>query len=187
MAHRRGTSFRGRGISEAQRRKKSWFAFNTDPGADLFKISLTPPDLVAQGESVAVAFADGVGFSPSVIESTVLRIRGMVDIPKSTVASGGLSIVFAFGIGFVTNEAAAALAVPNPATATGADWDGWMFLRTSTQIALDITGTMLDVKAMRKWKSGTSLVLVAGLATDLSGGAGGMDFSIQARALLLLP
>jgi len=183
MGHR--SSFRPRGgITESQRRKKSWFS--VQPPSDIFGFSLLPPDIAFAGSTLALAIADGLG-TPTLIESTLLRIRGAVEVPKSIVGTGGNSDIFAFGIGYVTNEAALAGAVPNPATASGADWDGWIFLRTSGQAALDITGTVMDSKAMRKWKSGTSLVFVAGLATDQIVGTIGQPFEVQARLLFMLP
>jgi len=94
---------------------------------------------------------------------------------------------FAFGIGIVSDEAAEALAVPNPATATGYDWDGWMFLRNSNQIPVDVQGTIIDVKAMRKWKSGDSIVFVAGSSAGSGGGQVGQPFEFSLRGLFLLP
>jgi len=184
MAHR--SSFRPRGgVLQSQRRKKSWFA--TGSPSDTWGFSLQPADVPFPGSSLSLAFSDGAETSPSLLESTLLRIRGMVDIPKSVIGTGGNSDIYAFGIGFVTNEAAEAGAVPNPATILGAEWDGWMFLRSSTQIALDITGTIMDSKAMRKWNTGNSLVFVAGFATDQISGSVGLPFDFQTRMLFLLP
>jgi len=196
MAHRRGGSFRGRGISESQRRKRSWFSADGAilVGSDLAATSLTPATLSGPGQTIAV-----LNFSASdnkLEESTILRIRGYVEVPKSVVntSSAGNTSVFAFGIGVVSDEAAKSVtglsgfdAVPNPATASGVDWDGWMFLRSSNQSPVDVTGTILDVKAMRKWKSGDSLVFVAGAATDVAGGVTAQQFTMSLRMLLLLP
>jgi len=108
-------------------------------------------------------------------------------VTKSLYATAGSTTVFAFGIGIVSDAAAEALAVPNPATATGYDWDGWLFIRQSSQIAVDIQGTVVDVKAMRKWKSGDSIVFVMGSATDEVGGAASGSASFSLRGLFLLP
>jgi len=182
MGHRRG-SFRGQRVSETQRRKRSWQAF-TDT-LDSWRIVLNPPALVSAGSTLALVSFDGAGTFPGLIESTILRMRGMLDMPKS-VMTAATQTIQAFGIGFVTNEAALAGAVPNPATASGAEWDGWMFIRTSTQIALDIQGTVLDIKAMRKWDTGQSLVFVAGAETD-STTTGNDLFKMSIRGLFLLP
>jgi len=186
MANRSRSTFRGRGISDTQRRKKAWIDMNTQSasGNDISGSLLTPPDLVVQGDSVEILqFPSQAGF----LESTILRIRGNLEVPKSIYGVGGVFTVFAFGIGIVSDDAAVASAVPNPATATGYDWDGWMFLRQSNQAAVDVTGTMLDIKSMRKWKSGDSIVLVAGMATNQGGGEIGQPFGFSIRGLFLLP
>jgi len=189
MANR--SRFRSRGISETQRRKKAWIDMNAAPagpgGVDLSGGGLQPPDVVSAGNSLALLqFPSQQGF----LESTILRIRGSLNVPKSTyldsaVSSGSTS--FAFGIGIVSDESAAALAVPNPATSSGYDWDGWMFLRQSDTTALDPAGVIVDVKAMRKWKSGDSIVFVAGLATGQGSGEVGQVFGFSLRGLFLLP
>jgi len=181
------TGTRSRGISQTQRRKKMWVDLNPAAalGSDLSSGCLLPPPIAAVGESVAVLqFPAQQGFN----ESTLLRIRGTLDVPKSTPEPGaGSSEIAAFGIGIVSDQAAEALAVPNPATATGYDWDGWMFLRQSTQIAVDVQGTMVDVKSMRKWESGQSIVFVAGAATDSVAGFTVSKFCFSLRGLFLLP
>lgn len=187
MAHRRG-SFRGRsGISDTQRRKKAWIDMNVAPGNqdDISGGALAAPALVAPGDSVSVLqFPSQPGF----LESTILRIRGNVSVPKSTYGEiTALTSVFAFGIGVVSDEAATALAVPNPATATGYDWDGWLFLRQGNSTALEPNAEIVDVKAMRKWKSGDSIVFVAGLATNAVVGEGAMPVAFSLRGLFLLP
>jgi len=186
MAHRR--SFRGRSTSDSQRRKKSWFTVGGF-SEDIAGFTLSPPTLASPGSSLQLLSTDGFGASPSILESTILRIRGFLDIPKSDYDenAANATTVRAFGIGLVTNEAAQSAAVPNPATVLGAEWDGWMFLRSSTQVALDITGTLLDVKAMRKFETGMSLVFVAGAATDLPAGVIPGLYKCNPRLLFLLP
>jgi len=85
----------------------------------------------------------------------------------------------------VSDDAAAALAVPNPATATGYDWDGWMFLRQGNSAALEPNAEIVDVKAMRKWKSGDSIVFVAGFSG--LGTPTNQVFPFSLRGLFLLP
>jgi len=186
MARNSRSNFR-RGISETQRRKKAWIDMNLGAffGNDVAGGGMTPPDIVGVGESVALLqFPSQPGFA----ESTLLRIRGSLTVPKSDFNNNpGLVNVFTFGIGVVSDQSAEALAVPNPATATGYDWDGWMFLRTSDQSTVEAQATQVDVKAMRKWKSGDSIVFVAGMATSNSTGLVGQSFGFSLRGLFLLP
>jgi len=185
MARNSRSTFR-RGISETQRRKKSWLDMNVAAsiGEDQSGGDLTPPTLVAAGASLSLLqfFSQ-----PGLIESTLLRIRGVLSVPKSTYAPFTGNEIFAFGIGIVSDSAAEALAVPNPATATGYDWDGWMFLRQNATAAVDPAGEVVDVKAMRKWKSGDSIVLVAGMSTSDLVGTVGQSFQFSLRGLFLLP
>jgi len=186
MARNSRSTFR-RGVSETQRRKKAWIDMNAAVGfgEDLSGGGLEPPTLGGPGSSLAVLqFPSQSGF----LESTILRIRGVVNIPKSTYGVVATSTtIFAFGIGIVSDAAATALAVPNPATATGYDWDGWMFVRQSDAVPVDVQGTQLDIKSMRKWKSGDSIVIVAGLATSAPGGAAQLATGFSIRGLFLLP
>jgi len=185
MAHRR--AFRTSGL----RRKKLWANLDfTQPGENVAISGFTPADVVAPGGSVSAIFFSA-NAAPAITESTILRIRGYIDVPKSTsssIQSAASSTAFAFGIGLITDEAAlVASAIPNPASITGADWDGWMFLRSSTQIPVDVQGTMLDVRAKRKFQSGMSLVFVAGMETSKVGGDVGQAFFGSFRGLFLLP
>jgi len=187
MARNSRSTFR-RGISETQRRKKAWVDMNaaTAVGEDLSGGAIKPPDVGSPGDSLALLqFPSQPGFT----ESTILRIRGSLAIPKSTYGDSGQNIteIYAFGIGVVSDAAAEALAVPNPATASGYDWDGWLFLRQNSTAPLEPTAEIVDVKAMRKWKSGDSIVFVAGLATDSPTGAFGLATSFSLRGLFLLP
>jgi len=144
---------------------------------------MQPPDVTGGGDSIQVLqFPSQPGFT----ESTLLRIRGTLNVPKSfySLTPGG-NEVFAFGIGIVSDTSAAALAVPNPATATGYDWDGWLFLRQAGSVAVEPTGELVDIKAMRKWRGGDSIVFVAGLATGAS--EVGAPFTMSLRGLFLLP
>ena len=183
MAH--GRSFRGRGISDAQRRKKSWSPLGDGQSAGSpIGFRLAVPAQVAAGSDATLLFF-GTSLNPGLAESTILRIRGSIDVPKSVDSGVGSHIQIAFGICVVPELSAGV--TPNPATLEGQNWDGWMFLRSSTQIALDVQGTMLDVKAQRKIKSGDALVLIAGVATDQSGGAAEQIVFGNVRALVLLP
>jgi len=52
---------------------------------------------------------------------------------------------------------------------------------------VDPAGEIVDVKAMRKWKSGDSIVFVAGSATSDLTGQLGLNFLFSLRGLFLLP
>jgi len=189
MVHRR--SFRGgRGVSESQRRKKAWFGMNVSPGQgnDLSGGGLTPPDLVGAGESSKSLVFLSSG-NEALAESTLLRIRGSLDFPGNTISpSNASNEIFCFGIGVVSDTAATfETGIPNPATGVGYDWDGWMFLRSSSLKPADANATLVDVKSMRKWRSGESIVFVAGMATNNVAGMLGQQFQFNLRGLFLLP
>jgi len=189
MAHRRSFT-RGRsGISDAQRRKKSWFGVGLQ-GSNATGLAIATGNTggVAGGSvGLGIVDADQAALT-GLLEGTILRIRGSILVPKSTLSTVASSqTTVAFGIGFVTDEAALAGAVPNPASENGADWDGWMFYRSSTLETVDSQGGIMDVKSMRKWNSGTSLVFVAGVETGQPGGASSFEVKILSRILFLLP
>jgi len=186
MAHRRG-SFRrgGSGISESQRRKKTWtglaLAASVVNGFEIRVPTITPGNSILS--LVFFSAADSLGLT----ESTLMRIRGSVSVPKSSLSvSEGFTV--GFGIAMVTDEAAVAGSVPNPATPEGADWDGWLFFRSNTIGPADANATIMDAKAMRKFQGGTSLVFVGGNASN-AGGLSAPEAVIEfvGRALFLLP
>jgi len=186
MAHRRGTSgFRK--IPDSLRRKKSWSGF-TAVGDSFNGFQLDSGSTAGPGGSTGILFFDSASAAAiGLLEGTLIRMRGSILVPKSVILSGAGSIVTAFGIGFVTDEAALAGAVPNPASATGADWDGWMFYRSTVLDTVESNAGILDVKSMRKWNSGMSLVMVAGMETDAVGGAVTQNVDAVIRGLFLLP
>jgi len=188
MARQR-SGFRGRGISESQRRKKTWAALtigqNLSNGMSIFTGSTGG----VPGSSLGlVSFS--ADSTTGLSESTILRIRGSVLIPKSVpsaaVGAGG-DEVYGFGVAMVTDEAAAVGAVPNPASAEGVAWDGWQFIRSNVATAVDATGTIMDVKAMRKFDGGQSLIFVAGVSSDDPAGSSGLQIEFVGRILFLLP
>jgi len=182
MAHRRFAG-RGRGVSDSQRRKKQWTGFKF--ASDLINGLVLPiPDSTGSNTAQLVLAQFALDDTPFQ-ESTLLRLRGSVLVPKSTLSSALIHTI-AFGIGVVTNESAEVAAVPNPATAEGASWDGWLFYRANLAGSLDANATVFDAKSMRKIGSGMSLVFVAGQSQDLGAGASNTEISIIARGLFLL-
>jgi len=188
MAHRnRGFGGRG-GISESQRRKKSWRSMpgSGTAGEEGNSFFLQTASIGGPGGHTTTLFF-GTTFNPEIAEATILRIRGTIDVQKSSILAAGADI-YALGICVASEHSAGVIdGVPNPASAEGADWDGWMFLRSAAQIALDITGTVVDVKAMRKIKSGDALCIVAGFATSQPTGGPIGTFTGSLRGLFLLP
>ena len=201
MAHRK-SSFRGRGISDSQRRKKSWIqvtgpAVNTGggftgqnqtPNINLF-IAANSGGAQTEGNSIGL-FSDPI-LDRVPAESTILRLRGSVNVPKNEV--GAIEVDnFAVGIGVMEAGAAALGAFPNPATPEGGAWDGWMFYRSAQAGSLDANATIFDVKAMRKVQSGSAIIIVVGRFSATADGsllsAGTSDaVQINLRGLILLP
>jgi len=199
-------SFRGRargGISPSQRRKKSWVQVTgpTIDSAGQVDATIQTPNInipvaavgpgpagVGQGSSSGL-FSDPV-LDKVPAESTILRIRGSVNLPKNLVGVGSVTN-FAIGIGVMEAGAAALGAFPNPATPDGGAWDGWMFYRSQQAGALDANATIFDVKSMRKVQSGSAIIIVVGtfVSRSDSQGASTQIFQVQLnlRALILLP
>jgi len=199
MAHR---AFRGRGISQSQRRKKAWIGVKTPiPGA-VSQTGFTTAVVLAVptgpgiiGASTAIVFGvinPGTGTQGSELsnlpeESTILRARGSLLFPKTTFDSltGTIIDQYSFGFGVTDIRSIVAGAVPKPIT--DVDWDGWMFIRSSALPPVEANSGVLDVKSMRKIKTGDAFFLVAeaiGASTSPSVAA---DFVFDLRLLMLLP
>jgi len=191
MAHRRG-NFRGRtgGISDSQRRKKSWTGITTGTVPD----DLSTPNTVAlelpgvSDAELTLGFfdVDGTAFQ----EGTILRVRGSLELPKNilgaAIVNGEIDTQYAFGLAVINSTAAAAGSIPNPASAVGASWDGWMFYRTQNQGALDANAGVVDIKSMRKLEGGQSIVFVFGAAGRIGAPGPAMAY-FSGRMLVLLP
>jgi len=185
MAHRR--SFRPRGgISQSQRRKKTWLSFG-EAGLITAGVSLDPANPgVGPSQTLEVKGITSTD-AGNLVEGTILRIRGSLDVPASNIPEQNEGFTIAFGIGFVTNEAFSASAVPNPATSEGADWDGWMFYHANIKGPAESAGEVFDVKSMRKWNDGMTFALIAGVANEGSDPPVNVEIQLIARALILLP
>ena len=121
---------------------------------------------------------------------TIVRSRGMITIQPQTYGAD-LSIVGAFGIGVVSNEALGigVTAVPEPFS--DADWGGWMVWRSfagrvefRSDVGLLFRDSTLeyeiDSKAMRKVEPNSALVFVA----ESQQGAFAMAESIRVLQML---
>jgi len=173
MAHRGSFRRRSGGISESNRRKKRWSPFFAPAASEdvlttgdfsptlNFQLSIGIGAASPQQRSLAYVFSAG-GLTDDVNpESTIIRIRGSLELQKNVVSTADIE-TFAFGIGVMETQAALLGAFPNPASPLGSEWDGWMMYRSNSQGALDANAGIVDVKAMRKVQSGYSLVLVMG-------------------------
>jgi len=143
----------------------------------------------SQGSSVGLISDPVLDKVPN--ESTILRLRGSVNLPKNSV---GVNLVtnFAIAIGVMEATAAALGAFPNPATPEGGAWDGWMWYRSQQAASLDANASVFDVKSMRKVQSGSAIIIVAGrFSSSADGtplGAETADLvQINLRGLILLP
>ncbi len=201
MAHRR--SFRGRGISDSQRRKKTWISIKTAvaaAGADSsFSTSIVqstaatdanPGNFRTSTFAVITDELQTVGDELSNLpeECTILRARGSLLFPKNTIiagASGPVEDQYAWGFGVTDIRSIVGLSSPNPIV--DSDWDGWMFLRQSALPPVEATSGIVDVKAMRKIRGGDALFFTAvgmnGRTTITPAG----DFVFDMRLLILLP
>ncbi len=203
MAHcRGGFRGRGRGISETQRRKKTWVSMKgltTAGGASEFftSIVITTPAPAATFDHTEVGIAlindpDATteGFESSSLgeEVTILRARGSLDFAATNGLPAGTAPLvtqqFAFGMGVTDVRSLIAGVFPGPII--DSDWDGWMFLRQSTLKPLDTNATIVDVKSMRKIESGDALFFAAQSVSGAGAGVTG-DFIFDMRFLILLP
>jgi len=201
MAHR-SRNFRGRGISDSQRRKKSWIQI-TGPTVSSDG-TIASPDVQTPNMNFVIPSATGTSLPSSAsvglisdpvldkvpAESTILRLRGSVNLPKNIIDLTDVN-TFAIGIGVMEATAAALGAFPNPATPAGGAWDGWMFYRSSQQGALDSNAGIIDVKSMRKVQSGSAIIIVFGQFNSSTDGSFpdivAAEMQLNLRGLILLP
>ena len=200
---RRG-SFRGsRGISDSQRRKKAWVSIKNilDPsGAQQsnFQTSLVInlPESTAGPGGRAEAFrgviadpVSGVGdeFSTLPEESTILRVRGSLLFPAHDITATAASVGAQYAFGFGVTDIRSIVNGVAPGPIVDADWDGWMFLRQSAVADITYPGSVIDVKAMRKIKTGDAFFMAAQSVTGFAATAPAEDFTFDLRLLMLLP
>jgi len=199
---RRG-SFRGsRGISDAQRRKKTWIAakeatnslsqdasFTTSIALNTADTGPTPGSFSSAAFILVNDRVVGVGDEVSSLgeEVTILRSRGSLLFPKNTIDVGQskMSDIYGFGFGITDVRSLVNGAFPGPLT--DVDWDGWMFLRTSAVPPVDSVGSVVDVKSMRKIESGDALFFsVQSMSGDSVITPKG-NWAFDMRFLILLP
>ncbi len=201
MAHRRG-SFRRGGISDSQRRKKTWSQVKvssggTQSGTSLFVTSIrmttaatsatsgaTTADLIAAIDEGIVGNGDEQSTLPD--ECTLLRARGSLLFPKNVPGTGSLT-ADNYAWGFGVTDIRSLVNGQSPGPIVDADWDGWMFLRQSAVSPVDSEGTMVDVKAMRKIQTGDALFFAAQAVNGSSAITPQGDWQFDMRFLILLP
>ena len=200
----RSRSFRGRGISDSQRRKKTWISAKVALGAPVAGDAAFTTGIVIETPATtdigdignagfALIFAGGSGEGDEVSslpeESTILRARGSLLYPNNNVsesaqAPSAQTTTYSFGFGVTDVRSLVGGTVLGPIV--DADWDGWMFLRQSGLKPLDGNATMVDVKAMRKIQSGDALFFAAQSVSGFGAAAIG-EFAFDMRFLVLLP
>ncbi len=148
-----------RTFTRSQRLKKSWSASQTINGATVTQ---------AQVELASIILAEGILGEP-----TLLRTRGEVLLAATPGAIADSDVV---GLGLVivpeTTRAIGGVSLPGPIADASADF--WLWHRfvgldafgAATEAAARTGGTAwarvtIDAKAMRRWPSDSSLVLVA--------------------------
>jgi len=200
MAHRRSFG-RGRGISQAQRRKKTWIQVKQlvlaggNPGfVTGVAIELSSAGVAGAGSRAGFfgLSGDGTAGNPfeSTIpaESTILRIRGSLLFPKYFNAgnsdAGNIDVAIGYGVTSISDLNSSSY----PAPITDAEWDGWMFRRQGPVGPVDSAGTIVDVKAMRKVESGDVFFVMAETVNGL-GNVTPASFlwQLDLRLLVLLP
>ncbi len=200
MAYRRTP--RGRGISQSQRRKKAWIAVKSVIGGAggnaLFMTSnQLPLPASAAGVGATSTLLLGLVTDPSTTvgdetstlpeESTILRARGSLLFPKTEFTPGNNFPIAQFAFGFGVTDIRSIVNGVAPGPILDADWDGWMFLRQSAVAPVDSEGTVIDVKAMRKLKTGDALFFSAQGIAGTAAATSAVDFIFDLRLLMLLP
>ncbi len=197
-------AFRPR-ISESQRRKKAWIAVKSPTNAGdsaalaLFTTSINistastsasigsfTSNLLGAVDAGGTSQGDERSTLPE--ESTILRARGSLLFPKNLAQSGNDGAVqdnYAFGFGVTDIRSIVNGVAPLPIT--DVDWDGWMFLRQSAVTPVDSEGTVVDVKAMRKIKTGDAFFVSVQSLNGLTVVTTGQDWTFDLRLLMLLP
>ncbi len=195
-------AFRGRsGISQSQRRKKTWVqvveaaggSANAPGFVSTFEVALAPNTTPGNNTKFGfvVASGDGTQGAPLVSnlpsESTILRIRGSLAFPKNNYNGTGLvntQVAIGYGVTSLTDLNSDSY----PGSISDGSWDGWMFLRQSAVAPVDSEGSIVDIKAMRKINDGETLfVQTESVAGDGTPSAAVQLFQLDIRILLLLP
>ncbi len=195
-------SFRRPGISQSQRRKKTWgqvkFA-TVGPGGtgSLFVTSIhmhtnatsnvagaIQNDLIAAIDSGISGLGDEISTFPE--ECTLLRARGSLLFPKN-LQSGTVLTADNYAWGFGITDIRSLSEGFSPKPIVDSDWDGWMFLRQSAVGPVDSDGTVVDVKAMRKIETGDALFFAAQAVNGDSVITPAADWMFDMRFLILLP
>jgi len=100
--------------------------------------------------------------------STIIRTRGLLSISAGTEAADR-EIVGAMGMAVVSDQAAAAGAGSIPGPWSNQDWDGWFVwiafamsfgFTSAAGVLLEHVNFLFDSKAMRKFNSGESAVVM---------------------------
>ena len=138
--------------------------------------------------------ADGLGSTALGfgVTGTLVRIRGLIIAELDPAAATAESGLVAVGIIKVMVDAfnAGIGSLPNPADDPGAEWVwfGHLFVSTASQFggaeegANQVTRLVIDSKAMRRFKSNETMVLMASVVNSADQG-GTVDLRYSYRAL----
>lgn len=162
---------------------------------NIFAVHLDADDTAAGGsvqDGFIAADGSGTGADPLVStipeESTILRIRGSLLFPNYNIDDpivAGAAFETCFGMGVAPIKDLDADSYPGPCSE--ASWDGWMFRRQSSLEDITFEGSIIDVKAMRKVKSGDAFFVMAEMVNISAVGTLDFDWQWDLRLLILLP
>ena len=173
---------RPRGFSRSPTRSRRQTAWGFGPGGTGIT-TFTASGIKIIGAQLVLA--------SGILETTIVRLRGQLEIILQTTGGVGQGFRGAFGIGVVTTAAATIgiTAVPSPITEL--DWDGWMYytmfgVHHGLAAVSDGSGHEridVDTKAMRKFGDEQTLLAVMEVVEI---GTADMDVFFDSRMLLKL-
>jgi len=169
-----------RGRVQSPRRKTSWEAGTGGTAAGAV--------------SASTATFVGSAVAPTVFGSTVVRIRGQLDLMLILATSAGDGFQGAFGIGIATTAAVVAgiASVPTPIAEQGSEnWLFWHAVSIHNPIASSTAFTrsafqriIIDSKAMRKFEDPTMSLYAALELVEI--GTATVNIQHDSRLLLML-
>ncbi len=120
-------------------------------------------------------------------ESTILRMRGSLLFPKNVPIAGQATISDQYVFGMGVTDVRSIVNAQTPLPVTDPDWDGWMFLRQSSLPPVESESSIVDVKSMRKIKTGDAFFQVGQAVSGDSVATPAGLWVLDLRILLLLP
>ena len=163
---------RGYQTARPARRKTLWTQFVSDPA-----------NVTANG--MAIVNLTDLFTTAEKVGATVIRIIGVLRLWAGAV---GAITEGTAGIAYVSNEADAASAFPDPATDAQVPWMWWQGISTGTILGTAVgdipsNNVPFDVKAMRKFRAGIDDVH---MMIENHDGTNTFQFTVAARTLIKL-